>query len=180
MELKSLFGRIGNERRRGLTRFIVPHPSFNWYMRGVCIGAMVTAGFVGLATWWYHRSLLDALGLFDLLRHPDFHEVMAYYTRITVLTTGIGVLASAMFVVMFSVYLFHKIVGPVYRLKQHMSGIVAGDPVRALHFRDGDQLTDVCDTYNALLHSLELIESKPLEEAEAAPPAGESPADAEA
>ncbi len=147
----------GSNYRVGLTRFMVPHASFDWYVRGIGLSALAFGALTGIVSWGYHMQLFDALGLAHQAAWP---ELVAQYGRLSLLAAGAGAVTMAMFITLVSMFLFHRIVGPVYRLKQHMIAVANGEDVRPLRFRDGDQLADVCDVYNQLLVSLDVIEAE--------------------
>lgn len=118
-----------------------------------------------MLTWIYHRRLLDALGLSSQGNWP---ELIAQYDRLSLIAAAVVTVASAVFITLISMFLFHRIVGPIYRLKLHMLQVLEGGPgIGPLRFRDTDQLADVCVLYNQLLHSLDAIDPKP--DAESAP-----------
>jgi hypothetical protein len=154
-----------SDRRIGLSSFVVPHQSFDWYVRGIAVSALATGALFGVLTWIYHRQLLDSLGLSSQGNWP---ELMAQYDRLSLIAAGVVTVASAVFITLISMFLFHRIVGPIYRLKLHMLHVLEGGPgIEPLRFRDTDQLADVCELYNQLLHSLDLVDPKP--DAEGAP-----------
>jgi methyl-accepting chemotaxis protein len=149
-------------RRLGMTRFIVPHDSFDWYTRGIAITTLATGSLLAGATWIYHQQLFNAMGLRDVAEHP---EVLDQYARLSLMSTGVVVLVASLYITMMAGFLFHRVAGPIYRLRQHMLTVARGEPVEALSLRAKDQLGDLCDAYNQLLQSQDLIEPKPLEEA---------------
>jgi len=55
-----------------------------------------------------------------------------------------------------SIFLTHKIAGPLYKLKKHLLGIRQGDPVTPLVFRGGDHFSDVADEVSLFLETLTL------------------------
>jgi len=148
--------------RIGLSRFMVPHESFEWYVRGIGLSALAFGVLTGVASWGYHLQLFDALGLSNQAGWP---ELVAQYGRLSLLAAGIVSVVMAMFITLVSMFLFHRVVGPVYRLKQHMIAVANGEDVRALRFRDGDQLADVGDVYNQLLVALDVIDADKSDEA---------------
>ncbi len=152
--------------RIGLSRFMVPHASFDWYVRGIGLSALAFGALTGIASWAYHMQLFDALGLSG---HAGWPELVAQYGRLSMLAAGIVAVTMAIFITLVSMFLFHRIVGPVYRLKQHMIAVANGEEVRALRFRDGDQLADVGEVYNQLLASLDVIEHEKPEQDATAP-----------
>lgn len=162
--------------RIGLTRFFVPHPSFNWYIRTVGLGALATGAFFAVSGWFYHQALFDALGLSEILTQLEMSDAVGRYYRTSLVIGVVVTFASTIFVVVISSYVFHRIVGPVYRLQQHMNAIIDGAQPTELHFRASDQLQDVRETFNALMAKLEVLEHKPLEEVGASD-LGDSPPD---
>jgi hypothetical protein len=147
-------------RRIGWTRFFVPDPAFTWYVRGVGIGAAVTAlVFAGLL-WWYHGKLLDLLGLYDMLDQPGVQELLLRYSRLSLVITAIAVGGSALFVIVMSLFFLHRIAGPIYRMKVHMMDLMAGEPPRELSFRQDDQLKDLADIFNDFMRHFGLLEQR--------------------
>ena len=153
--------RLSNSRI-GLSRFMVPHAAFDWYVRAIALSALAFGALTGVASWAYHMELFDALGLSSQVGWP---ELVAQYGRLSLLAAGIVAITMSIFVTLVSMFLFHRIVGPVYSLKQHMIAVANGEDVRPLRFRDGDQLSDVGDVYNQLLVSLDVLDADKVDEA---------------
>jgi hypothetical protein len=49
----------------------------------------------------------------------------------------------------------HRIVGPLYRLRQTIKGVTAGEEVAHIRFRKGDFLEELRDEFNEMLTALE-------------------------
>jgi len=146
-----------SNRRIGWSRFFVPDPAFGWFMRAVTLGAVATSiGFAALL-WWYHGRLLDLLGLYDVLTDPAAHHLVVEYSKLSLVVITLGVMGSASFVLLMSLYLLHRISGPIYRLKLHMVDMMAGEPPRPLRFRDDDQLADLADIFNDFMRHHDLL-----------------------
>jgi hypothetical protein len=155
-----------SDRRFGLSRFIVPHESFEWYTRVIAGSTLAVGALLGVATWVYHQKLVGALGLDQLVGSS---QVLEQYNRYSLLATGVMILAAVVYVTLISMFIYHKVAGPVYRLKLHMLAVIDGQDVPEMRLRSTDQLSDICDTYNQMLYTLEVIEPKPLEEAKTPP-----------
>lgn len=54
-------------------------------------------------------------------------------------------------VILISIFLTHKVAGPMYKLKNHLLYIREGDPVTPLEFRTGDDFGDVAEEVSAFL-----------------------------
>jgi len=150
-----------NNKRTRLTRWIVPHESFDWYVRSIGVTAMGTGLILGLGSWLYHRSLFEAIGLSEVADPATIAE----FTRLSLLSTGVLALASGLYITLVAGFLFHRVAGPVYHMRQHMRGVIDGEMNDELRLRMTDQLGDLCMTYNQLLYTLEAIEPKPMAEA---------------
>jgi nitrogen fixation/metabolism regulation signal transduction histidine kinase len=137
------------DRRMGLTRFFVPDASF------------IISAFFGVLSWWYNRRLLESLGVFDAAEYPGMHQAISDYAAYSIAITAIAFVGTVLFVTLLSLFLLHRISGPVYRLKQHMLGIMMGRPAGELKFRKDDQLSDLSATFNEFTHHLGLVEERP-------------------
>jgi len=148
-------------QRYGLSRFFVPHESFDWFTRGMGIAAFLTALLLAGAMWVYQVRLFDALGLFDLVERPDLID---RYVRLSLISNGVMVISAALYITMMAAFFFHRIAGPIYRIQIHMQSVIDGEPVEELRLRKTDQLGELCEKYNQLLYTLDVIEPKPLNE----------------
>jgi methyl-accepting chemotaxis protein len=150
-----------SNRRMGLTRFIVPHESFLWLTKSVWLLALGTSIFLGAIGWSYDYYLFSALEVSELtLDSPGIQQ----YMRFTILNAAMLALVYSAYMTIMIAFLFYRVAGPIYRIKTHMEAVAAGDTTSECSVREGDQLQDVCDAYNLLLHSLDVIEAKSLEE----------------
>jgi len=56
-----------------------------------------------------------------------------------------------------SIFVSHRIAGPIYRFEQSAKAIASGDLVSRIHLRKGDELHDLADTFNIMTKQLEEI-----------------------
>lgn len=154
-----------SHRRTGLTRFIVPHASFRWFTQSIALSTLATGAGLAFAMWIYSQQLYSAIGLPPMAQNAD---ALATYTRLSFISTAVVVVVGTLYITMVSAFLFHRVVGPVYRIEQHMHEVIDGHSISPLQLREGDQLTELAETYNQLLYTVDALEPKPLEEAEAA------------
>ena len=148
-------------RRIGLTRFFVPDASFRWYVRGVGLGTLGIGAFFGILSWWYNRRLLESLGLFDVIENPGVQQAISDYALYSIIIGAIASVGTVLFVTLLSLFLLHRISGPIYHLKQHMLGMMMGRAPTEVKFRKDDQLSDLSGTFNEYLRHLGLIEGRP-------------------
>lgn len=59
-----------------------------------------------------------------------------------------------------SIFVSHKIAGPVFRLEQSTRAIASGDLTRSVKLRHGDELRDLQDAFNIMSESLRKMVSK--------------------
>jgi HAMP domain-containing protein len=164
------------DRRTGWTRFLVPDPAFSWYMRTITLGSVVVALFFTAVLWWYHGKLLDLLGLYDLLDDPAVHEMVAEYSKLSLVVILLSVATAAGFLLVMALFLLHRISGPIYRMKAHMMELAAGAPPRPLRFRTDDQLADLADIFNDLMRHYGLLEGSGATHSSAEPAADDAAA----
>jgi len=148
-------------RRIGRTRFFVPDPSFRWYIRGVGFGTLGIGAFFGVLSWWYNRRLLESLGVFDAGGNPGLQQAISDYATYSIVIGAIAAVGIVLFVTLLSLFLLHRISGPVYRLKQDMLGMMMGKPPKEVRFRREDQLSDLSATFNEFMRHLGLLEGRP-------------------
>ena len=153
----------GTNRRSGLSRFIVPHDSFGWATKRIWLMAVGTSIFLGGVTWFHQYHLFNALSISELSMQG---EIVERYMRFTVFNSIVVAVAYTVYITLAAAYLFHRISGPTYRLKSHMEAVIAGTATSECSLREGDQLQDVCEAYNQLLYTFDVLEPKSLPEAE--------------
>lgn len=57
-------------------------------------------------------------------------------------------------VVVACVFALHKVAGPLYRMERMLEEFVSGSPIRAVFFRDGDQIAPMAGVFNGFVASL--------------------------
>lgn len=53
------------------------------------------------------------------------------------------------------IFLSHKVAGPMYKLKNHIEGIIDGDTPSNIFFRKGDYFPEMAETINNLMDNME-------------------------
>ncbi|HEX4591749.1 MAG TPA: hypothetical protein VH120_17565 [Gemmataceae bacterium] len=72
------------------------------------------------------------------------------YVLTPAITLGLGVLF-----ICDVIRLTHRVVGPLYRFRQTIQAVTAGDEVAIVVLRKGDHLQELKDDFNAMLRALE-------------------------
>ena len=161
------------ERRRGLTRYIVPHPAFRWYNERMATAALAAISISGLVSWLHQRTLFQALDLDMVVQRTGLGDAWSLYTNATLMVTLAAIATATFSVILVGFYLSHRMAGPVYQLREHMLAALAGAQPKQLQVRKGDQFLDVCETFNALMCHLGQLEATPEKRAAEAPERGD-------
>jgi len=143
------------------TRFFVPDASFRWYIRSIACGGLGIGAFFGALSWWYNQRLIESLGVSDMLANPGVQHAISEHAVYSLVITAVASAGTILFVTLLSLYLLHRISGPIYRLKQHMLGIMMGRPTTEVGFRKDDQLSDLSATFNDFLRHQGILEKRP-------------------
>ena len=104
-------------------------------------------------------SLIYPLTIFDL-----YDKVIAMQPLSQAeLETNRNYLLALLFVIQFaflgivfvvSIFLSHKIAGPMYKLKNHLQGLREGAEIKPVFFRDGDNFHEIAEEVNLLMDHL--------------------------
>ncbi len=115
---------------------------------GILIVCMLTVafgvGWIIYHTTWSQIALTPDLSLDKLyLIFENVNHQLVWW-----------VLAFIVIIGFISVFVSHKIAGPVYRLEETTKLIAAGDLTHKVHLRQGDELGDLQDAFNSMSDSL--------------------------
>lgn len=115
---------------------------------GILIVCMLTVafgvGWIIYHTTWSQIALTPDLSLDKLyLIFENVNHQLIWW-----------VLAFIVIIGFISVFVSHKIAGPVYRLEETTKLIAAGDLTHKVHLRQGDELGDLQDAFNSMSDSL--------------------------
>lgn len=115
---------------------------------GILVVCMLTVafgvGWIIYHTTWSQIALTPDLSLDKLyLIFENVNHQLVWW-----------VLAFVVIIGFISVFVSHKIAGPVYRLEETTKLIAAGDLTHKVHLRQGDELGDLQDAFNTMSESL--------------------------
>ncbi|MCO4753428.1 MAG: hypothetical protein KC478_03050 [Bacteriovoracaceae bacterium] len=110
--------------------------------------SFIICSFTLLATLIYPFIIVD---LFDYIIElaPDKSAQYLESRNQLIGILGIIQLVFLGFLFVFSIFLSHKIAGPMYKLSKHLESIRNGGEARDLFFRNGDYFHDVAEDVNA-------------------------------
>jgi len=103
--------------------------------------AIVTGYMVYVTTWIMFGEKLAAVYPQGLLMDIVKKVNMVLFLRLIFLTP---------LVILIAMVLSHRIAGPIYRTKRHISGMARGDYDTRLQLREKDELKDLADAVNHL------------------------------
>jgi len=67
-----------------------------------------------------------------------------------------GVISTSIIFSVIGIFLSHRVAGPLFRLKKHMSFVRNGNYSHEIKFRKKDQLHDMADSFNEMVMSLDI------------------------
>ncbi|MBQ3643327.1 MAG: HAMP domain-containing protein [Candidatus Riflebacteria bacterium] len=115
---------------------------------GILIACMLT---VAMGVGWiiYHTSWKQ------IVNTPDLSLDKLYLIFESVNSQLVWwILAFIVIIAIISIFVSHKIAGPVYRLEESTKLIASGDLTHKVHLRQGDELGDLQDAFNTMSESL--------------------------
>lgn len=115
--------------------------------------SLIFAGLVFLSSLIYPVIFMDFLSELGS-KNPSLvenagrakQELLIYLVPIQLLFTLLAFIAS--------IFLTHKIAGPMYKLKNHLADIRQGEPIAPLEFRRSDHFQDVAEEVSLFLETV--------------------------
>lgn len=90
--------------------------------------------------------------------YPSVFHAVRHFAEFLFPIVAISVLAYVLLLCgatsVLCVYALHKVAGPLYRMERALEGIVEGEPVRPVFFRQGDQVHPLAKEFNGFVATL--------------------------
>jgi methyl-accepting chemotaxis protein len=86
--------------------------------------------------------------------HVTVHTTADYLLPLLAQTILVQMIAVAFAAIVMTLYISHKIAGPLYRLKVMLKGLAQGEVSRPMRLREGDQLQEVAQEYTQAVSQL--------------------------
>lgn len=117
------------------------------YMLVIIIAMLCVSMVVG---WTVYATVWTKLA------DPAFMELSQLYTYFEQAnyTLVYRTVILIIFISVASIFVSHKIAGPVYRFSQSAKSIADGDLSSKIHLRKGDELTELADVFNSMTDNL--------------------------
>jgi methyl-accepting chemotaxis protein len=106
--------------------------------------------FVVAAVYWLARNT-TTVGIMD--GRVAVHTTAEYLLPLMLQTVAIQLAMVSFFTIMMTLFVSHKIAGPLYRLKATLRALGNGN-LRLMRLRERDQLQEVASSYNEALEKL--------------------------
>lgn len=125
------------------------------YIAGFALQLLAVIGAAGMLLYLaFHLLLREPLpgtytGVFFALRN-----LTAFLVPFLVLSVLAYVLIVSVVIALLSVYAFHRIAGPLYRMDRALDNYESGEPVRAVFLRNRDELVPLANAYNRFVAHL--------------------------
>lgn len=116
--------------------------------------SLIFAGIVFIASLIYPLIFIDFVN--ELITDTPALKDSALQAKKELLLFLIPIqLLFAILIFIVSIFMTHKIAGPMYKLKNHLADIRQGDGITPLGFRQGDHFHDVAEEVSLFLESIE-------------------------
>lgn len=112
--------------------------------------SLIICSFVFLGSLIYPLTIYDLFEKF-IATQPDAAEQYAQGRANLLTLLTITELAFIGIVFVISIFLSHKVAGPMYKLQSHLRNIRETGIIKDVYFRDGDNFTEVADDLNETL-----------------------------
>jgi len=112
----------------------------------VALGSLFTV----VAVYWLAKNT-TTVGIMD--GRVAVHTTAEYLLPLMVQTVSIELAVVSLLTILMTLYISHKIAGPLHRLKVTLKALGNGN-LKPMHFRQGDQLQEVASSYNEALEKL--------------------------
>lgn len=117
--------------------------------------SLIVSSLIVLSSLIYPIIMIDFFDEFIAL-NPNAHaNVLSARNNLIYFLIGIQLVFSVMVFVLF-IFMTHKIAGPLYKLKMHLSKIRQGEAISPLTFRTGDNFQDVADEVTLFLETMSM------------------------
>jgi len=125
----------------------VVNPKFQYKFSFIICSLVFISSLLYPATIWQMFEKIISLQP-TLAAESNAHrdQLMVILLVIQLAFTGIVFVAT--------IFMSHKIAGPMYKLKSYLDGISNGEPVNELYFRKGDNFPEIAETVNEFVHSV--------------------------
>ncbi|MDD5353828.1 MAG: methyl-accepting chemotaxis protein [bacterium] len=137
--------KVKNRRRR----LIISSGLQFRYVGGVLFAMLFVSMVVG---YFIYQNIWNVL--LNESRYNDWSPFLNAVKDQTDRQIFFGVAISIVLMMIVSVYMSHKIAGPLYRLKKCFLDVAKGDLSFEMRLRKGDELMDLVDDFNGMLRNL--------------------------
>jgi sensor histidine kinase YesM len=125
------------------------NPSFQLkFSLMVCSLIFLSSLIYPLLLWDFFTEIISLHPQLKNNLDSSTNEFLIYLSIVQILFTGL--------VFILTIFMTHKIAGPLYKLKNHLSSIRQGEPLTPLTFREGDYFQDVAEEISLFLETLSL------------------------
>jgi len=124
----------------------------------IWISVIQTRLFIRLGLYWFisQLTLWNLVFIWRLIQEGPGNPVEQYVQFLEVFAPAIvGSLLLVPVLAWDSVKFAHRVVGPLYRFRQTMQALAAGEAVRPIRLRQDDFLTELRDDFNRMLETLQ-------------------------
>lgn len=116
------------------------------FSAAVCILVVLSSLVYPLLLWDFFNEIIALQPALKGKLSAAKNEFMIFLIFIQLIFTGV--------IFILFIFLTHKIAGPLFKLKKHLSNIRQGEPITPLTFRQGDHFVDVAEEVSLFLDTV--------------------------
>lgn len=116
------------------------------FSAAVCLLVVLSSLIYPLLLWDFFNEIIALQPALKGKLTNAKNDFMVFLITIQVIFSGV--------IFILFIFLTHKIAGPLFKLKKHLSNIRHGDPISPLTFRNGDHFTDVAEEVSLFLDTV--------------------------
>jgi signal transduction histidine kinase len=116
--------------------------------------SLIVCSVIVISTMIYPVIIYDFFNLVSAISPEVGRNVAAAQNDLILYLVLIQIVITLLVFVIF-IFFTHKIAGPLFKLKNHLSGIREGNAITQLSFRNGDYFQDVAEEVNIFLETIE-------------------------
>lgn len=137
---------------------MVPYAAYRWFLTSSILMGLGVCAVLVMALRLYQQSVIERLSTSKV--HETFTPVVEAHLHDFFQMSVLMLLLLVVSTTLLASYLFHRVAGPIYRIRQHLD-LLLNDSSRsesrqaALALRNRDQLQDIADRLNELQDRLE-------------------------
>lgn len=115
--------------------------------------SLIVCSIIAISTVIYPIIIYDFFQLVSASMPKVTENILSAQSELIYYLVLIQIIITILVFIVF-IFVTHKVAGPLFKLKNHLSAIREGGPIRPLTFRDGDYFRDVAEEVTLFLETI--------------------------